>query len=106
MSPNLQLTIDGPLKVFTGHQQQPQKMNTRAENAPWPKIRICLIRCEHIYIPGSPGKVPMFNMGAIGAPEMAKSIFYVHPIQIDLSITIYVLWKSNWPMAILLVKHL
>ena len=39
----------------------------------------------------------MFNMGAIGAPEMAKSIFYVHPIQIDLSITIYLLWKSNWP---------
>ena len=64
------------------------------------------IRCEHIYIPSSPGKVPMFNMGAIWAPEMAKSIFYIHPIQIDLSITIYVLWKSNWPMAILLVKHL
>ena len=40
-------------------------MDTQAENAPEAKIRIWR---EHIYIL----KCSMFNMGAIGAREMAK----------------------------------
>ena len=69
-------TIDGPLKVFASTTHT--KMGTQAENAPGPNIRIFLVRCQKTFISWN---VPMFNMGVIWAPEMVKSILYVHPLE-------------------------